>query len=267
MCSLVPHALFAAVTADGGLLMTQDARGIHIRELAPRFQGTSTTLEASGEYNLQPSPDGRWLFAIANSPRSSLDIFDLHRKALVRRIPISQGPVSGVWAGGHFYLFSYSHPGKGLLREVRPEDSELERAKTVYLPDFHGACNQPLPLMLAGTKDRILLAEAFGYQVDRRDACPGEAAGGIYAIDPSSRDAAMFTAAVHVRRMAVAPDGQTVFAIDAGPHGSRLLRISSQRGMNRHIELPSGDWNLSLARISQGSITHGFSRAYAACSR
>jgi hypothetical protein len=62
--------------------------------------------ESDRAYNLQPSPDGRWLLGVTNSPNPSLDIFDMNSMSLARRLPIpATGPFTGAWAGDRFYLF------------------------------------------------------------------------------------------------------------------------------------------------------------------
>jgi len=158
MCLLAAPSMFGTPSPDGRYLFTQGKQGVDV------FDANSLsrlpTMKAPGQYNLQPSPDGRWLLGVTNSPQPSLDVFDMAANILVRRLPIPGGPVTGAWSGDRFYIFSYGADGlrgSGLLWSVKPEDSALHSAKEIGLPDLHGACNQPVLLILAGAPDRLYL--------------------------------------------------------------------------------------------------------------
>src|ERR1700691_238511 len=274
MCLLASPALFGAPSTDGRFLFTQGKRGVDVFDAATL--SSLGTMTAPGAYNLQPSPDGRWLLGVTNSPHPSLDIFDTAANQMVRRLPIPAGPVTGAWAGNRFYLFTYGADGSrgtGWLWSVRPEDAELSSVKQVSLPDLHGACNQPVLLLLAGSPDRLYLAEAFGFKVDRRTACPDAARDGIYAIQPETCRVSHIAPAVHVNRMVAGPDGRDLYVIDSGdassPGKPRLLRIDARTGAIRHdTALEGGQRNLALGRIPQILIPHGNARTAASyCSR
>lgn len=273
MCFLAAPALFGAPSPDGRFLFTQGSQGVDVFEA--RTLSRLPTMNAPGAYNLQPSPDGRWLLGVTNSPKPSLDIFDMRGMLLARRLPIPAGPVTGAWAGDRFFLFNYSFAGvpeKGWLWSVKPENGELSPATPIYLPDLHGACNQPVLLMLAGAPDRLFLAEAFGFKQDRRRACPNTPLGGIYAIQPSTGQVSRIAASVQVNRMAVTPDGRDLYVLQSRGRNSsgavRLLHIDTRT--NREIfgfPLESGDWNLSLAHIPAALIPPGNVRVSADCAR
>src|SRR5580658_4238813 len=187
MCLLTTPAMFGAPSPDGRFLFSQGKKGVDVFDASTLDR--LPTLKADGEFNLQPSPDGRWLYGIANSAKPSLTIFDMEVRSSVRRLSIPAGPATGAWSGDRFYVFSYSFdavpdgvPNKGRLWTVRPEAPAMGQATAVDLPDFHGSCNQPVLLMLAGSADRLFLAEAFGFKVDRRLACPDATRGGVYVI-------------------------------------------------------------------------------------
>src|ERR1022692_2534466 len=78
MCLLTAPALFGAPSPDGRFLFTQGDRGVDI--FNARTLRRLPTMTAPGAYNLQPSPYGRWLLGITNSPAPSVDIFDLQAK-------------------------------------------------------------------------------------------------------------------------------------------------------------------------------------------
>jgi hypothetical protein len=266
VCPLLsPSALFGAPAPDGRFLFTQGKTGVDVFDAASLIR--LPTMKASGQYNLQPSPDGRWLLGVANSPQPSLDIFDMAAAVLVHRIPIAQGPVAGAWAGDRFYLFSYLAGGPGMLWSARPEDGQLSPVKWIGLPDLHGACNQPVLLMLAGAPNQLYLAEAFGFKVDRRSACPDLAIGGIYVIHPETGGVNQLAPGVHVNRMVVSPDGRDLYVIDSGgatPQAKpRLLHIDARTGgiLHETVLEQNGLWNLALARIPSAFIPRGNARA------
>jgi hypothetical protein len=270
MCLLAPSALFGAPSPDGRFLFAQGTQGVDVYDAAT-LRRFPTTMKAPGAYNLQPSPDGRWLFGVTNSPKPSLDIFDMKFRTMVRRLPIPAGPATGAWAGDRFYIFSYGVTGTGQLWSVKPDNSELSQAKPIVLPDLHGACSEPVLLMLAGAPDRLYLAEAFGFKVDRRLACPDASRDGVYVIQPSTGRVGYIAPSVRVNRMAVSPDGRDLYVIhSSGPSplsNVRLLHIDTRTSrILFSIGLETGDWNLALAHIPPALIPRGNVRA-AACSR
>jgi hypothetical protein len=274
MCFLAAPAMFGAPSPDGRFLFTQGAHGVDVFDASTLSR--LSTMKAPGAYNLQPSPDGRWLLGVTNSPKPSLDLFDMKARAMVRRVPLPAGPVTGAWAGDRFYLFDYSVEGapvKGWLWSVNPESGELSPARPLDLPDLHGGCNEPVLLMLAGAPDRLFLAEAFGFKVDRRLACPGAARGGVYAIQPSTGRVRHIAPAVSVNRMVVSPDGRDLYLIHSSSpsplSNARLLHIDTASSRVVHdIALETGDWNLALAHIPPALIPRGNVRATtSSCSR
>jgi hypothetical protein len=261
MCLLTEPALFGLPSPDGNYLFTQGVNGVDVFD---RSLFRLTTMKALGAYNLQASPDGQWLLGIANSPKPSLDIFDLRSLALARRLPIPAGPVTGAWAGGRFYIFNYGGAGIGRLWSANPANNLLEEAPPIQLPDLYGGCRQPMLLMLAGAPDKLFLAEGFGFKVDRRDACShttaGGVPGGIYVMQLSTGRVNILARAVHVNRMAVTPDGRDLYAIQAGEdekHDVNLIHIDVGSGKLSQIDLQPGEWSLALAHIPADLMPRG----------
>jgi DNA-binding beta-propeller fold protein YncE len=273
MCFLTAPALFGVPSHDGRFLFTQGDQGVDI--FSARTLSRLPTMAAPGAYNLQPSPDGRWLLGVTNSPAPSVDIFDLKARAMVRRLPVPTGPVTGAWAGDRFYIFNYGYPGKGQLWSVKPEDTELPEARPITLPDLHGGCNEPVLLTMVGAPGRLFLAEAFGFKLDRRRACPDTPRGDIYAIDASTGQVEQLARSVHVNRMAVTPDGNDLYVLQSvGRSPQRDIGLLHIDTRDRHAfhnyanspALEPGDWNLALAHIPPALVPHGHLRASISCS-
>ena len=270
MCFLTAPALFASPSPDGHFLFTQGKTGVDIFDA--HTLTAMPTMKSPGAYNLQPSPDGRWLLGVTNSPKPSVDIFDTSSRALARQVPVPSGPVTGAWAGNRFYVFSYGVRGVGQLWSVNPDYPELSQPRSIVLPDLHGDCNEPVLLMLAGAPGRLFLAEAFGFKLDRRLACPDAARDGVYVIHPSSGQVDHIAPAVRVNRMVVSPDGQDLYVIhSSGPSplsNVHLLHIDAGTGrVLQNAALKTGEWNLSVAHIPAGLMRRGTVRAAASCSR
>lgn len=269
MCRLVSPALFASPSPDSRYLFTQGKSGVDVFD-AESLNRVST-MKAPGAYNLQPSPDGRWLLGVTNSPQPSLDVFNLNSRLLSHRLPLPIGPVTGAWAGDRFYLFAYGARGMGQLWSVNPEHAELSAPAEIALPDLHGACNEPVLLMLTGAPGQLFLAEAFGFKVDRRLNCPDAARDGVYVIHPSSGRVSHIATSLRVNRMAVSPDGHDLYVIHSSgpsPLSNRLLvRIDAASGrVMKTVPLDTGEWNLSLAHIPHGVLPLGWTAAVS-CTR
>jgi len=128
---------------------------------------------------------------------------------------------------------------------------------------------------MVGAADRLYLAEAFGFKLDRRRACPDTPRGGIYAIDLSTGRVDQIAVGVRVNRMAVTPDGDGLYVLESigrsPQRGVSLMRIdpAKRNGVFNsagHI-LEPGDWNLTLAHIPLALIPHGNLHAANSCSR
>ncbi len=271
MCGFGPPSIFVIPSADGRYIFAQGDRGAFSIIDPVNFSFSAARMPGGSAYNLQPSPDGRWMMGLTNSGERSLDIFDLDKKTLRRRLPLPMGPATGAWVGKTFYVFSYSAPGTGRLWSVKPQDSELAESREIRLPDLHGACSQPVLLMLAGSSDKLFLSEVFGYKVDRRAACPGAEVGGIDVIDPSSGQVRRIASSIRVNRMAVTADGNDLYLIEAAnPSHKGDVRLIHMDTRGRTVDttlLESGDWTLALAHIPGNLIPRGYLRVAATCSR
>jgi len=269
LCFLTAPAMFGWPSPDGRFLFTQGKSGVDVFDA-----GTLTrlrTMKSPGVYNLQPSPDGQWLLGITNSPKPSLDIFDLGSLTLAQRIPIPAGPITGAWAGDRFYVLNYVGSRIDRIWNLNPVSKSLEEAPPVQLPDLYGGCRQPLLLMLAGAPDRLFLAEAFGFKVDRRDVCPNEPMGGVFAIQLSTGQVSHLAQSVHVSRMVVTPDGRDLYALQSSQQGEKrtvsLVHVDTITGHVSEVALQPGVRNLALTHIPPGLIPRDNPRTFNVCRR
>ena len=129
---------------------------------------------------------------------------------------------------------------------MSPEDAELTPQNPVPLPDFHGDCVQPVLLTLTGAPDRIFIAEAFGFNHDRRLSCPADAVGGVREFFPGSDNAFDLAFKVPVNRMVYNDANRELYILSPGD-GPRpahpSVRSQSQRPMHT-VTLEPGEWNL-----------------------
>ncbi len=274
-CLLTAPALFGVPSADGSYLFTQQSND-SVNVFDAKLLAPLHNIKASRAYSLYPSPEGQWLLGVTNIPSPSVDVFDIARGTLARRIPLPPGPAMGAWVSNWFYVYSHDENG-GKLWRLDPRTTDLPTAKMVHLPDLHGVCSQNLLLMMTGSPRRLFIAEAFGYKLlDRRLACAGEARGGIYVIDPSSGATTDYiNERVYVNRMVASRDGNDLYVMESsGPDEQEMhvLRLDPDHG---HVlashQLRAGVWNLALADIPAALIPRGHARAYtparATCSR
>jgi hypothetical protein len=261
LCELVYPSSPAVATPDGRLVFTQ--RGaVGVEVLDAKSLARLPVIKAPGNYGLYVSPDSQWLFGITNWQGPSLDVFDIGRGTLVRRLSLL-GAVSprGAWLGDQFYL--YAHDGKqGSLWRVTPDVTELASPKEIAIPipgrDGKGVWQEMIP---AG--NRLILYEAFGWwlKLDRRSEEP-EAPGGLFSIDPVTGAFEHLAPAIHFARLVASSDGGNLYGVDAGTRDASrppmLLRIETGSGtVLKKRNLPVDVWNISVARLPEALIPRG----------
>ena len=195
MCLLTAPALFGAPSRDGRYLFTQPGSdGIDVFDA--KLLAPLPRIKAPGTYSLHPSPDGQWLLGVTNTPAPSVDIFDIARGELTRRIALPSGPVMGAWVGNWFYVYSHDE-GSGKLWRMDHRTTELPPAKPVHLPDLHGDCTQNLLLMMTGGEPQAFHRRSLRVQAGSpprlRPADPGR--------DLRHRPPERFDRRLHARRV------------------------------------------------------------------
>ena len=213
-----------ATSTTGRVLTQRSNAGIEVFDSRNLTQ--LPALKASGLQRMQPSMDGRWLFATASSPQASLVLFDLVRGVETWRANLAGNAVmEGAWIGDRFFLFSVDRASNGRLWRVDPDHPELRNSIAVSLPrDVLPGCEAIVQDIVAAG-DRLVAYPVFGHKLDKRSECPQDP-GGFIVIDPETGAASPRRAsAAHFRQIVASADGQYLYGLDVGDAGWKQVRI------------------------------------------
>jgi hypothetical protein len=183
LCELIFPSSPGVTSPDGRLLFTQRGN-VGVEVFDAKSLARLPVIKAPGGYALYVSPDSRWLFGATSWVGPSLDVFDVERGTLVRRLALP-GELSprGAWLGNRFYL--YAHDGKqGNLWQVTPDTTELAAPKKIALA-IAGRDGKPVWQQMLAAGDRLIVFEPLGWwlKLDRRS----EDAETLGACFPSTR--------------------------------------------------------------------------------
>ncbi len=259
MCFLREPAMSATPSPDGRKLFFQRGNtGIDV--LDAKSFAPLPTIKGPGVYRLHPSPDGRWLMGTTTWKGPAVDIFDLARNAMVRRIGVPLEVSMGLWSGNRFLLYGFDGR-QGLLWSLTPDSTTLSPPVKVALPDLAGNC-QPPALTLSAGGDHLFLYELFGGKSDRRAQCGAQIPGGVFEIDPSTGAVLSHIApSLYFGRLAVSADGAHLYgiAISGGWTGIRLVELERKSGQVVAEEALDDDvWNIATARIPAALLPRGY---------
>ena len=261
MCQIVFPSSPAVVSRDGRLLFTQrGAVGVEV------FDAQKLTwlpvIKAPGNYGLSISPDGRWLFGTTVWQGPSLDVFDIERGVLVRRLRLPDGLLPrGVWLGNKFYL--YAHDGKqGNIWSVTPDTTELVAPKRVTIP-ITARDNSPIWQGMFASGDRLIVYEPVAWWLHpARRAQDEETSSGFFSVDSSSGDVAHLAPGIDFAQLLPSADGRYLYGINAGAvDGTRpasLLKLDGRTGaVLKRRALPRDSWFMSVAVLPESLIPRG----------
>lgn len=261
LCQLIFPSSPGVASPDGRLLFTQrGAVGVEVFDA--KSLARLPVIKAPGNYDLNVSPDSRWLFGTTNWAGPSLDVFDAERGALVRRLALPAGLTPrGAWLANQFYL--YAHDGKqGNLWQVAPDTTELAAPKKIALP-VAGGDGKPVWQQMIAAGDRLIIYEPLGWwlKLDRRNE-GAEVLEGLFSIDPATGTFEHLVPATTFARLVASADGRNLYGVDAGTGDpSRppvLLRIETRSGtVLKKRNLPIDVWNISVARLPEELIPRG----------
>jgi hypothetical protein len=221
MTFMAEPAMRAVVTADR-LFAQRGNVGIEVFD--SHNLSRLPTIKAPGVYNLQPSPDGRWLFGANNFQNPSLDLFDVVQGAMVRHRSLGKDQsIQGAWVGQQYYLFSSDGEHRRLW-PVSFDTEELPPALPVLLPSAPLGCERASEMVI-GAPDRLILFWQFDGKLDGRRDCAG-VLGGYAFLDPQTGAmTSRFAPTLHFRQMAASPDGRYLYGLDVGDAAWKQVRI------------------------------------------
>ena len=264
LCKLVFPSSLGVPSPDGRLLFTQRGN-VGIEVFDAKTLARLPTIRAPGLYQLLPSPDGQWLFGTTYSQGGqgpSLDIFDIEKQILVRRLPIPRGLLpQGAWLGDQFYL--YAHDGnQGNLWKVASETAKLDAPVKITFPDLSIEKEPIHQGVIAGGK-HLFIYEGFGGKIDRRRGSDRAIPGGIFSVEPSGgKITGHFARAVQFARVLASADGQWLYGIDSGPADWRgpiqLLKLDALSGeVVTERALEPDVWFITLAKLPKSVTPQG----------
>jgi hypothetical protein len=261
LCELIFPSSPGVMSPDGRLLFTQRGN-VGVEVLDAKSLARLPVIKAPGGYSLYVSPDSRWLFGAQSWVDTSLDVFYLERREMVRRIalPGERSP-RGAWLGNRFYL--YAHDGKdGNLWQVTPDTTELSPPMKIALP-IPGRDGKPAYQQMIAAGGRLIVYEPLGWwlKLDRRRE-DSEIPGGLFSIDPATGAFEHLALAIDFVRLVASEDGRNLYGIDAGSSEQirppSLLRVDSKTGtILKKRDLARDVWNITVARLPEELIPRG----------
>jgi hypothetical protein len=222
------------------------------------------TLQDWSENLFYPSPNGRWLLGIRNFRGPALNVYDVAGGRISRRLD-PQGlkgecGVTGTWSGERFYFYAYNHEGAARLWTVSPDEWELGDGVPVMAP---AGCSAPHLDSIVVSAGRLYAYEAFGYKIDRRNACTDELPGGAWTIDPATGQlSGQVAPGLHFSMLIPDHGGSDLYGVSAESstwsEPAKLVRIDGRDGrVIQSRPLGSGYWRITTAPlriVPQGDV-------------
>jgi hypothetical protein len=261
LCELIFPSSPGVTSPDGRLLFTQRGN-VGVEVFDAKLLAKLPVIKAPGGYSLYVSPDSRWLFGAQSWVDSSLDVFDLERREMVRRLALpSERSPRGAWLGNRFYL--YAHDGKdGNLWQVTTDTIELAPPMKIALP-VPGRDGKPVYQQVIAAGGRLIVYEPLGWwlKLDQRRQ-DSEILGGLFSIDPATGAFEHLAPAIDFVRLVASEDGRNLYGIDAGSieqiRPPSLLGVDSKTGtILKKRDLARDVWNITVARLPEELIPRG----------
>jgi hypothetical protein len=217
---------------------------------------------------LHLSPNRRWLFGVRNFQGPVLDVFDMERGFVVRRLAPQRleenVAASGAWAGGHFFLYVALPGALGRLWVVSPETEQLGDGVEVGPIGQAAGCPGPITRAVTTAGGNLFLYELFGFKGDRRAQCRGRVPGGAWMAD-SATGKLVRQIAPDLHFSALIADRASAMLYGLAPGGAgweppvQLVRINAGDGrVLQSRVLDPGFWRIAV--VSLRSIPSGILR-------
>lgn len=261
LCELVFPSSPGVMSPDGRLLFVQRGN-VGVEVFDAKSLARLPVIKAPGGYSLYVSPDSRWLFGAQSWVDTSLDVFDLERREMVRRLALpAQRTPRGAWLGNRFYL--YAHDGReGNLWQITPDTTELAAAKKIALP-VPNRDGKAVYQQVVAAGDRLIAYEPLGWWLkSARRKEDAEMLGGLFSIDPATGAFEHLAPGTDFTLVVASEDGRNLYAIDAGTAAqtrpTTLLRLESKTGtILKKRDLARDVWNITVARLPESLIPRG----------
>lgn len=205
----------------------------------------------------QISPDGRWFAGLRSGP--TVDICDIRENKIVRSVTSEGGNaewyLNGAWIKDQFYVYTV-HDGSGWLWHVSPESTDLGEPTAVPGPAAVEGCDKGFPGLteISTAGERLVIHEAFGGKLDRRQQCEA-VRGDAWMVDPSSQRPVMHIGPqFYFRRLIASTDGNSLYGLTSddvyGDFPTQLLHLDAHSGELLHEQaLIGGYWFLVVASL------------------
>jgi hypothetical protein len=208
------------------------------------------------------SPDGHWLLGVKSFPSPALDVYDAAHEILVRQLTPAglEGDwhFAGIWSGDRFYLYGSKIDGSSArLWSVTPDTTDLGAGVKVELSEHPAGCDATsfTFAQIASAKNYLFIFEAFGFKLDRRNACRNFIPGGAWEIDPSDgRLLRQIDPELHFAALVSDKEEPVLYGLsNGGPEWEfpvQLVRIDAGTGLVLQSRILDTDiWNISIGAL------------------
>jgi len=251
--SLLVQPALSATIASSRLFTERGNVGIEVFD--PLTLERLPIIQAPGVYRLRASPDGRFLFGIANFPQPSVNLFDVAQGLWIASQPLpSDSTSAGAWLDKQFFLFTQKS-GQAAVRPVSIESGQLGPAVPLSVPDSFPVC-QEVPYDVIASAGKLVIYPQFGGKAD--SGCRGP--GGFVIVAPISGAVMDRFGSYRFRQMVAGPDGRYLYGLEVGSPAWRevqIVKIDPTTGqVIAQKGLPPDVWYLTAGRIPKPMLGH-----------
>jgi len=173
-------------TPSRGAFVISDGVAYRTAELS-----SSRAIADMGGDELHPYPAGHLLVGVRQLRVPALDVFDLVRGSMIRRLTPTglhgNWRSSGTWSGDRFYLYAASSDGSAArLWTAAANTAQLGPGVPVETFGQIPGCSRPLLEEITAAGGSLFVYEAFGTKIDHRDGCQTQIPGQAWLVNPET---------------------------------------------------------------------------------
>ncbi len=155
-------------------------------ELSP-----SGSIADMGGDQLHLDPPGHLLFGVRGFRGPALDVYDLVRGSIIRRLTPTgldgDWYPSGAWSGDRFYFYAARSDGSAArLWAVSAKTEQLGPGVAVKTFGQIPGCSRGRLEEITAAGGNLFVYERFGTKIDRRDLCHTQIPGGAWLVNPET---------------------------------------------------------------------------------